>query len=154
MQTGPDFLTSDKVADSAAKVYGNRANTSKSAAVQKANIDSAAKMTPIIKAYGDSAAKVVDSAVKYTDLTNKIPTRVSFTEFTPSETKTTLGGSIANNTDADKSYTLKVQFIDKNGAVVATSDVPVGPVKAHGSQSFTTTGNAPGIVAFRYAPPG
>jgi tetratricopeptide (TPR) repeat protein len=147
-----EYITQQRKYDSLAKVYGQKANTAKAAAVQKAYIDSAAKMTPLIRAYGDSAAKVVDSAVKYTDLTNKLPTRVSFTEFTPSETKTTLAGSITNNTDADKSYTLKIEFVDKAGAVVATADVPVGPVKAKGSAQFTATGNAPGIVAFRYAP--
>jgi tetratricopeptide (TPR) repeat protein len=147
-----EYITKQRRADSLAKVYGQKANTTKAAAVQKAYIDSAAKMTPIIRAYADSAAKVVDSAVKYTDLTNKLPAKVSFNEFTPTDTKTTLAGSVTNNSDAEKSYTLKIEFVDKSGNVVAKADVPVGPVKAHGSAAFSATGNAPGIVAFRYAP--
>jgi tetratricopeptide (TPR) repeat protein len=147
-----NFVMKQRKYDSTSKAYANKANTAKSPAVQKAYIDSVAKMTLLIKAYGDSAAKVIDSAVKYNDLTNKLPVRVSFNEFTPGEAKTTMAGSLTNNTDADKSFTLKIEFVDKSGAVVATADVPVGPVKAHSSASFTATGNAPGIVAFRYAP--
>ena len=45
-----------KDAEAKAKVYGQRANTSKVAAVLKANIDSAARINPVIKAYGDSDA--------------------------------------------------------------------------------------------------
>jgi tetratricopeptide (TPR) repeat protein len=147
-----EYIMKQRKYDSTAKVYGQKANSAKAAAVQKAYIDSAAKMTPIIRAYADSAAKVVDSAVKYTDLTNKIPARVTFSEFTPSEAKTTIAGTVYNNGDADKSFTLKIEFLDKSGAVVSTADVPVGPVKAKGSASFTATGNGAGIVAFRYAP--
>jgi len=147
-----EYITKQRKYDSTAKVYGQKANSAKAATVQKAYIDSAAKMTPIIRAYADSAAKVVDSAVKYTDLTNKIPARVTFSEFTPSEAKTTIAGTVYNNGDADKSFTLKIEFLDKSGAVVSTADVPVGPVKAKGSASFTATGNGAGIVAFRYAP--
>jgi tetratricopeptide (TPR) repeat protein len=148
-----EYITKQRRADSLAKVYGQKANAGRGgAAAQKAYIDSAAKMTPIIRAYADSAAKVVDSAVKYTDLTNKLPARVTFNEFTPTDAKTTLAGTVTNNSDAEKSYTLKIEFVDKTGNVVAKADVPVGPVKAHGSASFTATGTAPGIVAFRYAP--
>ena len=51
-----------KEAEAKAKPYGQRANTSKVAAVMKANIDSAAKINPVIKAYTDSGAVTIDSA--------------------------------------------------------------------------------------------
>jgi tetratricopeptide (TPR) repeat protein len=147
-----EYIGKQRKYDSTAKVYGQKANSARSPAVQKAYIDSAAKMTPLIKAYTDSSAKVVDSAVKYNDMPSKLAARVSFNEFTPTETKTTIGGTVYNNTDADKSFTLKIEFVDKAGAVVSTAEVPVGPVKAKGSAPFTATGNGAGIVAFRYAP--
>jgi tetratricopeptide (TPR) repeat protein len=147
-----EYITKQRRADSLAKVYGQKANNLTSAAAKKVYIDSAAKMTPIIKAYGDSAKPITDSAVKYNELMNKLPAKVSFTEFTPTETKTTLAGSVVNNTDAEKTFTLKIEFVDKAGNVVAKADVPVGPVKPKGSASFSATGTAPGIVAFRYAP--
>ena len=139
--------------DSTAKALGNKANTARAATAQKAYIDSAARVQPLIKAYSDSVKQAVDSAIKYSDLMTKLPVRISFTEFTSTDAKTTLSGSLTNNADTDKSYTLKIDFVDKTGAVVATASVPVGPVKAHSSAAFSAVGNAPGIVAFKYAPP-
>jgi len=147
-----EYVAKSRHYDSTAKVYGTKANSAKAATVQKAYIDSAARVNAFIKAYADSAARAVDSAIKYNDLMQKIPVKLAFTEFTASEAKTNLAGTLTNNTEAEKSYTLKVEFVDKSGAVVATADVPIGPVKAHASSPFSATGNAPGIVAFRYAP--
>ena len=147
-----DYTLREKAAEAKAKELGQRANTSKSAAVQKAAIDSAAKLTPVIKALGDSAKTLVDSAVKYNTMMNTLPLSVEFTEFTPAEAKTSLGGKITNQTDAAKSVTLKIQFVDKTGNVVSTQDVPVGPIAPHTSAPFTAAGTGAGIVAFRYGP--
>jgi hypothetical protein len=118
----------------------------------KAAVDSAAKLNPLIKAYQDSTKSAVDSALKYQTAMTSLPAKVVFTEFTPSDAKTTLGGSVANQTDAAKSFNIKIEFIDKAGTVVATQDVAVGPVEPHKSASFTTSATGAGIVAFRYAP--
>jgi len=147
-----EYSAKEKAYEAKAKELGQRANTSKSAAVQKAAIDSAAKLTPLIKAYSDSAKTLVDSALKYNTMTQQLPLRVEFTEFTPAEGKTTLGGKITNQTDAAKSVTLKLQFVDKSGNVVATQDVSVGPIAPHASAPFTATGAGAGIVAFKYGP--
>ncbi|MEO7086084.1 MAG: hypothetical protein ABI442_19930 [Gemmatimonadaceae bacterium] len=139
--------------DARAKVYGQRANAPRvSASVLKANIDSAAKVTPIIKAYADSSRTAVDSAIKYNDAMTKLPARVTFNEFTSTDAKTTIGGSISNLTDAAKSFVLKLQFVDKSGNVVASQDVNVGPVAPHSAGTFTATAVGAGIVAFKYAP--
>ncbi len=143
----------NKKLDSASKLYGQRANAPRAtAAVVKANIDSAAKLNPLMKAYGDSARIAVDSAIKYNDIMTKLPARVAFTEFTAGDAKTTIGGSIANLTDASKTFSLKIEFVDKSGNVVSTQDVSVGPVAPHTTTNFQTTGTGSGIVAFRYAP--
>jgi tetratricopeptide (TPR) repeat protein len=140
--------------DAMAKTYGQRANTSKSPRVVKAAVDSAARMSPLIKAYEDSSRVAVDSALKYNGAGNALPVKVSFTEFTPDPAKAVVGGSIANQTDAAKSVTLKIEFLDKSGTVVATQSVPVGPIAPHASADFTATGTGAGIIAFRYAPLG
>ena len=134
-----------------AKALGQRANSARGAAL-KAAIDSAARMTPLIKSYGDSAKTAVDSALKYNDLMMKLPAKVSFNEFTPGDAKTTLGGTVTNQTDAPKTFVLKVQFVDKSGNVVASQDVSVGPVAPHASAPFKVEGAGAGIVAFKYAP--
>lgn len=149
------YQAMQKMYDSTAKALGKRANTpGVKAAAMKAIIDSAAKMNAFITAYADSTKVSVDSALKYNDVQMKLPARVSFTEFTPTDTKTTIGGSVANLSDQSKTFTLKIEFVDKSGTVVATQEVPVGPVEAHKSMSFTATGTGAGIVAFRYAPIG
>jgi predicted Zn-dependent protease len=146
-----EYSAKAKGYDNKVKELGQRANTSKSAAVQKAAIDSVAKLTPVAKAYGDSTKIFVDSALKYNTMMNQLPVKVEFTEFTASDAKTTLGGRITNNTDADKSVTLKIEFVDKAGSVVATQDVPL-TLKAHAATPFSASGTGAGIVAFRYAP--
>lgn len=136
-----------------AKTYGDRANKSKNAAVVKAAVDSAAGVNKFIKAYADSSKAAIDSALKYQTMMTSLPVRVAFTEFTTaSDGKTTIGGTLTNQTDAAKSYTIKLEFIDKAGNPVATQDVAVGPVAPHEHQSFKVTGAGAGIVAFRYAP--
>ena len=148
-----DYANRLKDAENKSKTYGQRANAPRTtAAVQKANIDSAAKMAPVIKAYQDSTAKLVDSAVKYAELMQKLPVRVAFTEFTPSDAKTTLGGTFTNQTDKPCSATLKVEFVDKSGNAVGTQDVSVGPVAPQKSAPFSATATGAGIVAFRYKP--
>jgi tetratricopeptide (TPR) repeat protein len=149
------YQATQKMYDSTAKALGKRANApGVKATAMKAIIDSAARMNHFITAYADSTKSAVDSALKYNDVMMKMPARVSFTEFTPTDTKTTIGGSVSNQTDEAKSFTLKIEFVDKSGSVVATQEVPVGPVGPHKSMAFTATGNGAGIVAFRYAPIG
>ncbi|HEY9228508.1 MAG TPA: tetratricopeptide repeat protein [Gemmatimonadaceae bacterium] len=151
MQKG--YATKVNELEGKSKAYGQKANAPRvTAAVQKANIDSAARLAPVIKAYTDSSARLVDSAVKYNEMMTKLPAKVSFSEFTPTEAKTTLGGTITNNTEAARSFTFKVEFVDKTGAVVNTQDVTVGPVQPQKSATFSATGTGAGIIAFRYTP--
>ena len=147
------YDTKQKEWEAKAKVYGDRANKSKSAAVVKANVDSAARTSPFIKAYGDSSKTAIDSALKYQTMMTSLPARVTFTEFTTAaDGKTTIGGAVVNQTDSPKTYTIKLEFLDKSGNAVATQDVSVGPVAPNQRTSFKATGTGAGIVAFRYAP--
>lgn len=104
-------------------------------------------------AYSDSARFVTDSAIKYNTLGDSMPVKVTFNEFTPTDTKATIGGQISNRTDAEKTFTLKIDFLDKTGAVVTSQTVTVGPVKANSAGTFTATGTGAGISAFKYTAP-
>jgi tetratricopeptide (TPR) repeat protein len=104
-----------------------------------------AKNTAQHKAYNDST-------VKYYERSEKLPVNVTFSEFTTGETKTTLAGSVENRSDAQKSYTIKFEFLDKSGNVVATKEATVGPVAPKGRGQFRVTVDAPNIAAFRYPP--
>ena len=147
------YDTKQKEWEAKAKLYGDRANKSKVASVVKANVDSAARTSPFIKAYGDSSKTAIDSALKYQTMMTSLPARVTFTEFTTAaDGKTTIGGAVVNQTDAPKTYTIKLEFVDKAGNAVATQDVSVGPVAPNQRMNFKATGSGAGIVAFRYAP--
>ena len=118
-----------------------------------------AKTPKAIKAYDDSArvffelAKgMADSALKYNALADAFPMRVSFTEFTTVEDKSTLGGTITNNSDQSQTYTMKVDFLDKAGNVVSSQTATVGPVAAGQSGRFNVNGTGAAISGFRYAP--
>jgi len=125
--------------------YGKRANATTNAAKKRALIDSA-------KVSSDSITVVTGLALKYNVMADSLPVKVTFSEFTPNEDKATIGGSITNNTAASKSYTIKVDFLDKDGKVVSSQQASVGPVNAKQSGRFTMTATGKGIAAFRYAP--
>ncbi|MGH7670042.1 MAG: hypothetical protein ACRENQ_11180, partial [Gemmatimonadaceae bacterium] len=117
------------------------------------------KNAQLKKVLTDSASLTTDSNRVYTDLAVKanaradsMPVVVSFTEFSDVDNKATLGGTIANNTQSAKTYTMKVDFLDKTGAVVASQQQVVGPVAPQMAGKFSVTVTAPGITAFKYAP--
>lgn len=94
-----------------------------------------------------------DSVVKYFEVAEKMPHQVQFTEFSVGEERTTLRGLIENRAAAEKAYTLRIDFLDKGGKVVASREVPVTAVAPKASGRFSVTvENTPGIAAFRYAP--
>jgi len=94
-----------------------------------------------------------DSTVKYYERSEKLPVNVLFTEFTTGETKSTVGGTIENRSEAEKSYTLRFEFLDKAGNVVGTKEATVGPVAPKAKARFTATLEGQNIAAFRYALP-
>jgi predicted Zn-dependent protease len=105
-----------------------------------------AKNTSLHKAYNDST-------VKYYQLSEKLPVNIVFTEFTTGEAKSTLAGTLENKTDAEKTFNLRFEFLDKTGNVVGTKEVAVGPVAPKAKGRFTTTVEGQNIAAFRYATP-
>jgi hypothetical protein len=147
------YTTKARAYDSTAKALGKRANdpTTKAAA-KKAAIDSAGAVQKLITAYSDSAKVYLDSALKYNTMITSIPARVSFNEFTPGENSVTLGGQVQNQSDAARPFTLKVDFLDKSGAVVSSQTVNVESVAPNQSKPFKVEGTGAGIVAFKYAP--
>ncbi|MDE3216855.1 MAG: FxLYD domain-containing protein, partial [Gemmatimonadota bacterium] len=111
------------------------------------------------KALSDSATLTTDSNRVYTQMAvdanaaaDSMPVTVHFTQFSHVNGKVTLAGTISNGTAADKSYTLKVDFLDDKGNVVVSQTATVGPVAAHGTGQFSLSAAGATIAAFRYAP--
>jgi tetratricopeptide (TPR) repeat protein len=147
-----DYDLKLKKADSAQKAFGARANNAKStAAAKSAAIDSAARNNKVLIAYQDSSRVAVDSALRYNDVMQKLSARITFTEFTPSDAKATLGGSVTNLCEAARPLSTKVEFLDKSGNVVATQDISIASAAPKAGSPFSITGTGAGIVAFRYA---
>jgi hypothetical protein len=104
------------------------------------------------KFYFDSAKAVADSALKYNTIAEGFPVKVSFTEFSNQEDKSTLGGTIVNNSQQPQTYTVKFDFLDQSGKVIASQTATVGPVAPGQTGRFNVSGSGAGIAAFRYAP--
>jgi tetratricopeptide (TPR) repeat protein len=141
-----------KKVDSTQKAYGQKANTSKAAAVVKAYVDSAARNNKVLTAYQDSSRVTVDSALKYNDVMQKLPARIVFTEFTPKDGGASLGGTVTNQCEAARSLSTKVEFLDKSGGVVNSQDITIASAAPRTASPFSIQGTGAGIVAFRYAP--
>jgi tetratricopeptide (TPR) repeat protein len=95
----------------------------------------------------------VDSLTAYYTKMNDAPVKVTFNLFSHDGPKHVLGGNIENLSDQDKSYTLKIEFLDQSGTVLTSKEVPVEAVSAKGAKPFRVqVDDKPGIIAFRYAP--
>ena len=93
-----------------------------------------------------------DSLLLLIQKAKAMPQRVAFTTFDHDGAKHTLSGSVQNLGTAPGNYTLKFEFLDKAGKVVASQTANVGPVAPKETKPFSVTVNQAGIVAFRYAP--
>jgi tetratricopeptide (TPR) repeat protein len=94
-----------------------------------------------------------DSLVHYYEKMQNAKTKVTFSLFSHDEGRHVLAGSIENRGDEEKSYTLKLEFLDVTGKVLETREVAVEGVRGKGSKSFRVElTDKPGVVAFRYAP--
>lgn len=103
-----------------------------------------------IRMFNELGRAAVDSALKYNDLPDKMPLKVTFTEFTPGDDKAVIAGTITNNTDAAKPYTISIDFLDKNGNVVTSQEATIAAVAPKSSGRFNLTAPGKGITAFRY----
>jgi tetratricopeptide (TPR) repeat protein len=108
------------------------------------------------QAASDSLFKIeqafTDSAVKMNERKEKLAYKVQLTDFSTSEEKSTVSGNVTNQGTDSKSITVKVDFLDKDGKVVASKTASVGPIAAGASSRFSVT-TTPGtsVAAFRYA---
>src|SRR5215210_7363613 len=72
---------------------------------------------------------LTDSIVKYSTLADAMTTDVTIEEFSVKGAKTTVDGTIMNmDPKATKTYQMKFEFMDKDGKVVDTKELSVGPV--------------------------
>lgn len=93
-----------------------------------------------------------DSLVYYRDKSDKMPMRVSFTEFSRSENDVIIAGDIENLGKTARSFNVYFEFLDKTGKVVASQQTTVGPVAPKAKQAFRVTVQAKDVAGYRYRP--
>jgi len=101
---------------------------------------------------GPLSKRYTDSLVFYSGKADKMPVKVSFTEFSRNVEGTTLVGTIENRSTASKTYSLTVDFLDRAGQVLFTESVSVGPVAAKATKEFRIKSAKGGVAGFRYKP--
>lgn len=94
---------------------------------------------------------VLDSLIAYVDKFGKMNVQVAITQFTHAGAKHTLTGSVINQSDKPVNTTLEVEFLDKDGQVVARKSAPV-KAEPNASADFTIEATQTGVVAYRYKP--
>lgn len=93
-----------------------------------------------------------DSLVYFNNKSENAPVKLVVTEFTRRPDQTLLGGTIQNRGTTPKTYTVNVEFLDKNGAVIGTETTTVGPVAPKASGAFKITTAKGGAYGYRYKP--
>jgi tetratricopeptide (TPR) repeat protein len=111
----------------------------------RGDVAKAAKNLPLERA-------MYDTAVKHVEHKNALTARVAFNQFSHDGPKHTLRGTIENASAKAATYTVRFEFLDKDGQAVAAKEVTVGPVEAKKTAPFVVEANQVGIVAFRYGP--
>lgn len=93
-----------------------------------------------------------DSLVYYSGKADKMPVKVTITEFSRGTDSTTLAGMIENRSTSSKTYPLTVDFLDPKGQLLFSETVSVGPVEAKKIKEFRIKSAKGGVSAFRYKP--
>jgi len=96
---------------------------------------------------------LTDSILKYQKISDEMTTDVEVVEFSARPNKAMVEGTITNlDPKATKNYTIRFEFLDKAGTVVATKEATVAGVAPTTAKPFQIEVEQAGIVSFRYAP--
>jgi tetratricopeptide (TPR) repeat protein len=93
-----------------------------------------------------------DSLVYWNNKSEKLPVKVTVSEFSRNTDGTSIGGEIENRSTAAKTYSLTVEFLGPNGDVVGTETASVGPVAPKGKKEFKIKSAKTGVAGYRYKP--
>ncbi len=93
-----------------------------------------------------------DSLVYFNTKSENALVKLAVNEFTRRPTETLLNGTIENRDKTSKTYSLTVEFLDKNGNVVSTETTSVGPVAPKSTGTFKIRSAVGGVYGYRYKP--
>jgi uncharacterized membrane protein len=93
-----------------------------------------------------------DSLVFWNTKSEKMPVKVSFTEFSRNSEGTTLAGEIENRSTTAKTYALNIEFLSPTGEVLFTETANVGPVAPKAKREFRVKNAKTGVAGYRCKP--
>ena len=93
-----------------------------------------------------------DSLVLYNTKSEKMPVKVTFTEFSRNSEGTTLAGNIENLGTTSKTYSIALELLNSQGQVIHSETASVGPVAAKGNGEFRIKTDKTGVAGYRYKP--
>ena len=93
-----------------------------------------------------------DSLVYWNTKSEKLPVKVTFTEFSRNSDGTTLVGEIENRGTTAKSFTMTVEFLGMDGSVLFTETQTVGPIAPKAKGQFKLHNAKQGVAGYRYKP--
>ncbi len=91
-----------------------------------------------------------DSLVKYRTLAEALPAKVEVTQFQLGTSGATLQLSVTQQAAAAGTYSITAEFLNAQGAVVASDTQQVASLAKGKSAAVTFKGSGAGIVAYRY----
>ncbi|MCU0636554.1 MAG: FxLYD domain-containing protein, partial [Gemmatimonadaceae bacterium] len=91
-----------------------------------------------------------DTLTKYFTASEKMPVKVTITNFTRSATSSSVSASIEHRGATPGTYTFTVEFLDKDGKVVGTAKADPVTIPKGERKSVTVKADAAGVTAFRY----
>jgi Tfp pilus assembly protein PilF len=95
--------------------------------------------------------KYTEAAVSMNERREKLGVKVALSDFSSTDAKATIAGTATNQGTEAKSVTIKVDFLDRTGKVIATKEQVLGELAPGKSARFNLT-TSPGkeVAAFRY----
>jgi tetratricopeptide (TPR) repeat protein len=107
----------------------------------------------LAKAEKNSKVKTAlnDTLVKAFTKYQSLSPAVTFKSFIHNGASHTITGAVENRGAAAGTYTIPFEFLDKDGNVVASQTVSVGPVAPKEKKDFSLKVDQAGIVSYRYA---
>lgn len=92
-----------------------------------------------------------DSAVSMNAEKEKLAYKVVLSDFSTNDEKASVSGNVTNQSTKSDTVTVRVDFLDREGKVVATKTASIGPLAPSASSRFTvSTTPGTGVAAFRY----
>jgi hypothetical protein len=106
------------------------------------------KQTTLTDANAKKAA--TDSLIKYYSAMDSVPVKVSVEQFARGDTEVSLAGTLQNTGRAAKEFTVTVEFLNREGAVVGSEREALGTIAPNEAKPFRVSLAQPGVLAWRY----